>query len=487
MILKKEYFKEIYEKEYSMVEDGVEKMLSFYEDKLYESLKKSLSNEISIYFNQNLFLEVFEKKETREMLDYYKDKIFKDLRSLLSMYKKRRGGQFNTTNSDYILKDMETHVLEHVNDKTLFIEPFVGKGDLLRWLDKTIGKKYRCEIYDIDKDLSEYHSREMQVQDTILYPPFYDKENTYLITNPPFLARNKTKAHSHIFREFVENDLYKCFIRTIIKNPVKAGILIIPSSFFLSPRKSDTDLRKDFFEQYKINKVKFFEEKVFDDTSETVVCFSFEKNVANTSYSQMVNWEFYKSKQLSSIKKFIHLPENKFIVGGDIYFLSQSKDINISRLVNPIQTIKGKQVLKKVIQHPTGMVLYALDGGTLFSRICLRYEGEEGVFYGKHDSRSKATVCVEIKKQCCSGCSIQEQKENKKKVCFGYLNEKQQKKVCNLFNELIEKKRKETYSLCLPQYRESREYARKRIPFSLAYVIINHIISDKKNELLKHV
>jgi len=46
------------------------------------------------------------------------------------------------------------------------------------------------------------------------------------------------------------------------------------------------------------------------------------------------------------------------------------------------------------------------------------------------------------------------------------------------FNEYIEQKRSDTWSLFLPQFRESKEYARKRIPFELAYRIICHLIHN---------
>ena len=56
------------------------------------------------------------------------------------------------------------------------------------------------------------------------------------------------------------------------------------------------------------------------------------------------------------------------------------------------------------------------------------------------------------------------------------LSEEEQILICNKFNEMVEKKRQEYWSLFLPQYRESKEYARKRMPFELAYKIIRHII-----------
>jgi len=58
------------------------------------------------------------------------------------------------------------------------------------------------------------------------------------------------------------------------------------------------------------------------------------------------------------------------------------------------------------------------------------------------------------------------------------LTEEEQKKICLQFNELLEKKREEYWSLFLPQFRESKEYARKRIPFELAYRIIGHVMMN---------
>ena len=55
------------------------------------------------------------------------------------------------------------------------------------------------------------------------------------------------------------------------------------------------------------------------------------------------------------------------------------------------------------------------------------------------------------------------------------LTEDEQINLCLKFNEFIEKKREETWSLFLPQFRESKEYARKRIPFELVYNIILHL------------
>jgi hypothetical protein len=56
------------------------------------------------------------------------------------------------------------------------------------------------------------------------------------------------------------------------------------------------------------------------------------------------------------------------------------------------------------------------------------------------------------------------------------LTNEEQKELSRKFNEFINQKRKETWSLFLPQYRESKEYARKRIPFELAYDIVLYLL-----------
>ena len=101
----------------------------------------------------------------------------------------------------------------------------------------------------------------------------------------------------------------------------------------------------------------------------------------------------------------------------------------------------------------TSMTLSALDSGTKEGRICLEYK-EGYVYPAKECSRTYATLCIQGKK----------------------LSSEEQKKVCLEFNALVEKKRSETWSLFLPQYRESKEYARKRIPFELAYTIVLHLL-----------
>ena len=91
---------------------------------------------------------------------------------------KKQLGQFYTTNYEYILSNMKIP-----NNVKTIIEPFVGNGDLLKFIKKT---NYKLEIYDIDPKITDTIKR-----DTLTNPPDYTDK--FILTNPPYLARNKNK------------------------------------------------------------------------------------------------------------------------------------------------------------------------------------------------------------------------------------------------------------------------------------------------------
>lgn len=342
------------------------------------------------------------------------------------MTDKQKKGQFYTVRSSYILDGL-TGPPDNIR---CVIEPFAGRGDLLSWIDT----KSPIESYDIDP------KKDCIVQrDTLMNPPNY--KDSWIITNPPYLARNKCKE-KEVFEKYNTNDLYKCFITSIsAQNTCIGGILIIPAGFFLSPRNLDFKCRNDFLSQYKILKVKYFEETVFPDTTTTVVAFSFEKS-ATPLTEQSVEWISQPSGKTCLFKMSL---EDDWIIGGSIYKLPVSKIIKIRRHV------KGQKL--KDGEYTSSITLNALDSGTQNGRICLEYK-KDYIYPAKDCSRTYATLCF-------NGV---------------LLNEDNQKKICLEFNNFIEKKREETWSLFLPQFRESKEYARKRIPFELVYIIVNYII-----------
>jgi hypothetical protein len=346
------------------------------------------------------------------------------------MENKKMKGQFYTVNSSYILDGL------YIPPKSArcIIEPFAGKGDLIEWIVNN-GNTLPLELYDIDPKKEHIIQR-----DTLMYPPNY--KDTWIITNPPYLARNKCDK-KEMFDKYNTNDLYKCFILSLTQQEqCSGGIFIIPAGFFLSPRMLDVWCRNEFLSKYKLIKVKYFEETVFSDTTTTVVAFLFEKSDILLN-EQLVEWISCPSGDKRTFKMS---KENDWIIGGDIYKLSIPIGIKVRRYVENQKLLDGENI--------TYMTISALDSGKKDGRICLTYK--EGYIYpAKECSRTYATLCILGKT----------------------LSVEEQKKICLEFNSLIEKKRNETWSLFLPQFRESKEYARKRIPFELVYSIVLHLIS----------
>lgn len=395
---------------------------------------------------------------------------------LTSTVNKKTRGQFYTTNSTYILSGFPAPP----NDVARIVEPFAGKGDLIDWIKSSLnnadgkpsGKpsgKPNCktkgsckskptpssmpviEAYDIDPKRTG-----IQKRDTLATPPDYS--DAWVITNPPYLARNKSaKDKKGAYDQYEMNDLYKCFIMSVVAAvpPCRGGIFIVPAGFFFSPRAMDARCRGEFMSKYRITKVRYFEEAVFDDTATTIVAFSFESAAAHPPplTEQLVEWELMPS---GVRKTFSVCAANEWIIGGDIYNLDLGGDAAAPAIpLSVCRHVEGHAL--RANEQQTNITLNALDSGIAGGgRICLTYK-KDHVYPAKDSSRTYATFRV-------SGLAAPP------------LDETEQMQLCDEFNELLEKKRAESWSLFLPQFRESKEYARKRIPFELAYRIFMHLL-----------
>lgn len=363
---------------------------------------------------------------------------------------KKNKGQFYTTRCDYILDGLFESIHSTGHPIRRIIEPFVGEGDLVEWIlrknrEHGIQENVSIEMYDIDPKYPDTFQ-----QDTLANPPVYT--DAWIITNPPYLARNKCSEKA-IFDKYFTNDLYKCFLSSMCKTPAslcKGGIIIIPAGFFFSPRDVDVRCRNAFMCQFRILRINYFEETVFQDTSTTVVAVAFirhEDNAQPLLETQSVSWTKYPSKETRVFEMSKH---DNWIIGGDVYRMGQ----NLAQL--PAISIRRHVVDSplKPGEQQTHMTLTAVDSGSQSGRIKLEYK--PGYIYPAQDcSRTYATLRIRGKT----------------------LSPEDQEKTCKAFNEFIETKRTITWSLFLPQFRESKEYARKRIPFELAYCIVEDIIS----------
>lgn len=343
-------------------------------------------------------------------------------------YKKEKG-QFYTTNYDKILTGINSDSIK--TNYTKIIEPFVGRGDLLYFINDKF-PNYKIKYYDIDMSKFSYENYPSKENiDTLLYPPNY--KDSIVITNPPYLARNKSKDKT-IFDKYEENDLYKCFIKSII-DKTNGGILIIPLNFFCNIRKSDLNLRNKFLSKYHIDNINVFEEPVFNDTGYTVCSFAFYKksNEKQCIEEQNIKITFFPSEK--EIKITLKKSEN-WIIGYNIYNTIQNQKIIIKRLLEN--------------EKPTSNILLKSIDSCINNRLCLEYVSDDKIFYGKDSSRDFATINWNLK-----------------------LNKDDQIVICKMFNNFINRYRNKYNSLFLTNYREN---SRKRISFELAFRIINTAI-----------
>lgn len=339
------------------------------------------------------------------------------------MKQKTAYGQFYSTRVDYLLRGHKPP-----KETDIVVEPFVGQGDLLKWqLLRT--SKYEC--FDIYPKIEKCTK-----QNTLTHPPVY--KDKFVLTNPPYLAMNHSERKT-IYQKWSEDDLYKCFIRSILQenNMPKSGIIIVPANFWCSIRNGDCQLRADFLKYYNVNRVNIYEESVFEDTSYMVCSFSFTKraHVATTAESFVIKFIMYPEKK--PILVDVHKKHN-WRIGGEIYYLPQTLKFNVGRSNTP----------------NTRLHILAIDSGTQMGRIRMVYDPD--VIYTDLSSRSFATLNIHPKVSIAT-----------------------QKRIETVFNEYLEKQRKKYHSMFLTNYRESKEYARKRISFELVYQIVNCILRER--------
>lgn len=338
---------------------------------------------------------------------------------------KKKLGQFYTTNYNYILQNIS--IPDNIKD---IIEPFAGNGDLLNFIDKS---KYNIECYDIDPK-QDYIIK----KDTLIDPP--DFNNKYVITNPPYLARNKSEEKT-LFNKYNTNDLYKCFIQILINSNCYGGILIVPLNFICSIRKSDIEIRQKFIQKYDIIILNIFEEKVFDDTSYSICSFQFK---LKTNNDDKINCYIYPNNKTIDIALN---DNNNYSIGGEIYNLLQKNKYKIERATNQFKDQSNfTNILVKCIDDNINnkIKLSIVDDTTRNKYIDTTIN---------LTARSYAVLVIEPK------LTLEEQKE-----------------LVSKFNIFLNDYREKYNSLFLTNYRESNTIARKRISFNLVYDICNYLL-----------
>ena len=366
------------------------------------------------------------------------------------MNSKHALGQYMTTNQHYILQNL--YIPENT---THIIEPFAGNCDLLEFIQNPT--QLTIELYDIapppttTTTLANTRTTTIQQQDTITFPPSYT--NKFVLTNPPYLARNKS-INKALFDKYGTNDLYKCFLSEIMSNTnhPTGGIIIIPLNFWSSIRKADIQIRKQFLEKYTIIHLNIFEEQVFSDTTTTVCSFQFE--LRNQTQQQQ---QQQQQQQVSPISISIYpsqlqmtvslTPDNNYTIGGEIYMLPRPNPsvYSITRITRKKYSTNGlTNILGKCIDDSAD------------STIELRMVEDADIYVDETPNQSARTYAT--------------------LVIVPAISKKRQAQLVLDFNHLLDAYREKYHSLFLTNYRESKDIARKRISFDLIYQIVGHLL-----------
>lgn len=309
-----------------------------------------------------------------------------------------------TTNAEKICANL----IHYIPDNAALIEPFVGKGDLL-----PLFPSHQWETYDIETG-----------RDSLKNPPDY--RDKWVITNPPYLARNKAKDKD-IFNLYDTDDLYKASLLSAME--CEGGIFIIPTNFFSDERTGA--VRKKFLDRFGVKEVNVFTEPVFETTTYSICSFAFVRKTEVKEEKQTFTINILPQGETSMIEIS---PQYDYRIAG-VFFDG----------VKNVKNIFGRLVGETSPDYITNIKLYALD--TRQDRIRLEYD--ENHFKGKPSDRTYATL-----------------------TCAYPLSEDVQKILISMFNSTFENFRKTYCDLPLSNY---RDFNRKRVGFTFVYQMLSWI------------
>jgi hypothetical protein len=233
---------------------------------------------------------------------------------------KQYNGQYFTTNAERILSGWENLV-----STKRCIDPFCGGYDLLDWC-KSNGAS-SVEGYDID--LTNSDNRATYRNSLIDVPDFTGK---FLVSNPPFLARNKCRSGDTTpYDKWGQSDYYKCHIASLSANGCDEGILIVPSNFL---SESNQKARETFFTEYNIVEAKYWNEQVFDDATTGITAFHFRRKDSVL----ITGFESFPVTIYPDNKTFVCelYASNKYLHGKEFFdFINQKSSYTFEKDVKP--------------------------------------------------------------------------------------------------------------------------------------------------------
>ena len=340
------------------------------------------------------------------------------------MDQKTKLGQFYTKNAHHIIGNL---VPDLPIGQIVIIDPFAGEGDLRDEILKQRNAPTHFRLYDIDPKGAGVERR-----DSLLNP--VDYRGLWVVTNPPYRARNKS-ADKTAYDKWGVSDLYKACVKSIMG--CEGGILVVPLNFFCDEK--DIDVRGEFLSRFTIMKLNVFEERVFEDTDYAVCSFSFKKG----------------GREKTTLRpRFYPCNGDAHHAHGFPIERKYSYQIGGSKLHEKLQRHQCKVKISRLVEstpatmYKSNLHLRATDTGTNGGKIKL--ERIENLHCGNAGDKTFAALAFDVA-----------------------LTREQEVKIVDGFNTMLSKDRATYHSLFLTNYRTGK---RKRMTFGLAYKYISYIL-----------
>lgn len=400
---------------------------------------------------------------------------------------KKRYGQFYTENNKLLLEKYNNIFIDIYKKQNVLVDPFVGQGHLIEYylsfFDKKVQKKLfeknMIKGFDIDKNNIEYlinkYSKKLninkkflqncfQVRDSFLEKDLTD--NTFILTNPPYLAKNVIKKEfKNDYNKYKDLlDKHQNYFDIALNLYAKYnGIWIIPSNFFFSNLYKKT--LKLLFD--KLEKIYIYDTKTFNDTGISITTFYINNNNTEKKNNLILN------------------------IGDEKLILNKNLKINeIEEIFNTKKELKlTKGLLREEIEKNKGN----------YKVLVINENYKEEVIYVNEKLYNKINNNILISRNLDTGSktgkiglyTIKELWNSEAKTLitkvssrayiplfFEDLNIKKQLKLKELYNKKINQLRNKYYDLFLTNFKNVTSYQRKRITFKEMEGLINYLYKN---------
>jgi len=217
--------------------------------------------------------------------------------------------------------------------------PFANQ-EALDWL----GKGYIVLGYAIQPRTTAIFQR-----DVFMNPPKFT--GAYVIALPPWTHKNDA-ADKGIYDHYGTDNLYKCFVKMLLKDPALGGTIVLPLNFLIGIRDSEQTRRSQFFRLYEVRSITVFSDELIDKMIPIVIEFQRWTEYAK-SQNQIKIRLVAKCSTTETFWNINHTPKNPFIMESCPFLTNYTKEAKKKITVQYNSYDKPTLYLSKTAYPPT--------------------------------------------------------------------------------------------------------------------------------------